>query len=118
MTDDDDDPAQLEGDRKTVAALVAHGDPLTKARPVDHWSFFETVENRNKFVDEVVPLGFQLVETHADGRQPRPFCARVVRVDHVDLESIHRVVMTLFRAARRHDGEYDGWECPVEGGAN
>jgi hypothetical protein len=35
---DDDEAAQLAGDRKTVASLIAQGDPLTKARPVDHWA--------------------------------------------------------------------------------
>jgi hypothetical protein len=35
-------------------------------------------------------------------------------VDHVDLESIHKVVMMLFAAARRHAGNCDGWECRVE----
>jgi hypothetical protein len=37
MDDAEDDAPQLEGDRKTVEALRAHGDPLTKARQVDHW---------------------------------------------------------------------------------
>lgn len=114
MTDDEEDAAQLEGDRETVAALVAHGDPLTKARPVDHWIYFATAEARDRFVDEVISLGFSLTDTNADGNAPIPYCACVSRVDHVDLESIHRVVMTLFAAAKRHDGDYDGWECPVE----
>lgn len=114
MIDDDDDAAQLDGDRKTVAALVAEGDPLTKPRQVDHWAYFPTAEARDQFIDEVVPLGFSPFDTDSVGQPPNPFCAYVSRVDWVDLESIHRVVMTLFRAARRHAGEYDGWECPVE----
>jgi hypothetical protein len=110
---DDDDAGQLEGDRRTVAALAAEGDPLTKARQVDHWSFFPTAEARDQFIAEVVPLGFTASDTDAEGEPPNTFCAYVSRVDHVDLESIHGVVMTLFLAAERHGGEHDGWECPV-----
>lgn len=115
---DDDDAAQLEADRQTVASLVAHGDPLTEPRPVDHWIYFATAEARDGFVDEVVPLGFSVADTHDDAGPPNPFCACVSRVDHVDLESIHRAVMTLFAAAKRHAGDYDGWECPVENGGS
>jgi hypothetical protein len=114
VSDEDDDAAQLEGDRKTVEALIAHGDPLTKARPVDHWIYFATSKSRDGFLDEVRHLEFRVANVNDDGNEPNPFGACVSRVDHVDLESIHRVVMILFAAAKRHAGDYDGWECPVE----
>jgi hypothetical protein len=114
MISDDEDAAQLEGDRQTVAVLVANGDPLTKARPVDHWIYFATPQDRDRFVDEVRSLGFRLTDRHAEGTAPNPYCACVSRTDHVHLESVHSVVMTLFAAAKRHAGDYDGWECPIE----
>ena len=113
MSDAEDDAEQLEGDRKTVQALIAHGDPLTKARQVDHWIYFPTARRRDGFVGEVEALGFS-ASVHDDGNEPNRHCACVSRVDRVDLASIHAVVMTLFAAARRHAGTYDGWECPVE----
>lgn len=85
----------------------------TKARQVDHWIYFPTATSRDAFVDEVEPLGFS-VDTDDEGKDSNPYCAYVSRVDHVDLVSIHKVVMTLFAAAKRHGGDYDGWECPVE----
>lgn len=112
--DEDDDLGQLEGDRLTVATLAQRGDPLTKPRQVDHWAYFPTAAARDRFVEEVIPLGFTTSDADSVGQAPNPFCACVSRVDPVDLESIHRVVMTLFRAAKRHAGDYDGWECPVE----
>jgi regulator of RNase E activity RraB len=109
----DDDAVQLDADRRTVRALEVHGDPLTKARQVDHWVYFATAKGRDRFVKEVTQLGFRVDDKYrADA--PKSFCARVSRVSHVDLESIHRVVMTLFVAAEQYDGEYDGWGCPVE----
>jgi hypothetical protein len=113
MSNADDEAAQLAGDRQTVEALIAHGDPLTKARQVDHWIYFPTAKDRDAFVGEVKPLGFS-ANTHDEGDEPNPHCACVSRVDHVDLVSIHKVVMTLFAVAKRHTGDYDGWECPVE----
>ena len=115
MSDAEDEAEQLEGDRKTVEALIAHGDPLTKARQVDHWIYFPTARARDAFGAEIEPLRFG-AETDDGGNDPNPHCARVSRVDHVDLASIHKVVMTLFAAAKRHGGDYDGWKCPVETG--
>lgn len=111
VTDDDDDAAQLEGDRQTVAALAAEGDLLTKPRQVDHWAYFPIAEARDQFIDEVVTLGFSASDIDDGGSAPDRFCACVSRVDPVDLESIHCVVMILFRAAKRHAGEYDGAPC-------
>src|SRR5262249_16719949 len=113
-TDDMDDAGQLDGDRKTVAALVAAGDPLTKARTVDHWIYFSSQPGRDHFISEVTALGFNVTDTRDDADPPNIHCVCVSRVDHVDLESIHRVVMSLFAAAQRYSGDYDGWECPVE----
>lgn len=110
----DDDAAQREGDRKIVETLIAHGDPLTKARPVDHWVHFGLASARDRFLSDTDALGFRATDVHDDGNEPNPFCACVSRVDHVDLDSIHRVVMTLVATAKRHGGDYDGWECPVE----
>jgi hypothetical protein len=109
-----DDAGQLEGDRKTVAALVAAGDPLTKPRQVDHWIYFPTSTGRDAFTSEATELGFTVTNTHDEAEPPNHHCVCVSRVDRVDLQSIHRVVMTLFAAAKRNSGDYDGWECPVE----
>lgn len=114
MTVDDDYDAQLEGDRKTVAALAAEGDPLTKPRLVDHWIYFDTANTRDRFVDEVARLGFTITDTHGGAPPPNRFYAKVSSVTPVDLESIHGIVRTMVAAAQRNAGEYDGWESPVE----
>ncbi len=95
----DVDAEQLEADRKVVAALARHGDPLITPRPVDHWIYFATAADRAHFLDEVVVLGFSAYD--ADEQEQAPYCAQVTRVDPVDLESIHRVVMTLVAAGSR-----------------
>lgn len=111
--EDDALATHLAGDRKTVAALAAEGDPLTTPRHVDHWSYFPTARDRDGYVDDVAALGFLLTERHDQAPPPNRYCAYVRRVDAVDLDAIHAVVTTLFQAARRHRGEYDGWECPI-----
>ncbi|MBL0216686.1 MAG: ribonuclease E inhibitor RraB [Myxococcales bacterium] len=55
MSDDLDDSEQLEGDRQTVASLISAGDPLTKARQVDHWIYFPTAAARDRFLGEGPP---------------------------------------------------------------
>jgi Regulator of ribonuclease activity B/Family of unknown function (DUF695) len=101
-------------DRRVIENLQSDGDPLTQPRRVDHWAYFESAASRDEFIDAVSNQGFEL--EHAADVSPgeRPFSAQVFRVDSVQLEDIHDVVMTLVRVADELEGEYDGWETSVE----
>ncbi len=105
-------------DRRLVDVLREHGDPLIPPREVAHWAYFDTRQARDRFLSDVMALGFTTTDVAMD---PEPdtlqFCAHVRRVDSVELDHIHAVVMQLFEAARRHGGEYDGWETPLERGS-
>ena len=101
-------------DRHVVEALQERGDTLALARQVHHWTFFTSASARAGFVADAEREGFvvdELVDT-ADGA--RAFGAQLGRVDAVELDHIHDVVMGLVELAERHDGDYDGWETSVE----
>lgn len=106
-------------DRRIVEVLQGHGDPLRTPRRVDHWIYFPTADSRNAFLGAVVREGFAIEQTDdGDATVDVSFGARVHRIDVVELEHIHEVVMTLFRLAVQHDGDYDGWETSVEAAPN
>lgn len=100
-------------DFRVCETLERNGDQLIAEREIDHWSFFPSREAAEVFVAEVSPLGFQVRDISTDGSEPRPFRVQLWRSDVPSYAHISEVTTPLFEAARRHDGEYDGWECAV-----
>ena len=110
----DDERRQWMEDRRLTDLMEEHGDTLTTPRRVDHWAYFASAEARDQFVSAAKQAGFELESASDADEQERPFGAQVFRVDAVELEHIHEVVMQLHALAVAHDGDYDGWESPVE----
>ncbi|MCR9246532.1 MAG: DUF695 domain-containing protein [bacterium] len=100
-------------DYKVVEQLQKEGDPLTAERRVDHWIYFARAADRDTFLGESRKLGFD--GDHAEGldEPERSHGLQIHRVDHVDLGSIHEVVVTLMRLAETHAGDCDGWKTQV-----
>ncbi len=110
----DDERMQWIEDRHVVESLMEHGDPLTRPRRVDHWIYFEVASKRDAFVRAAANDGYEMESAHEDATSELKYCAQLHRVDSVELEEIHDVVMSLMELAEEHDGEYDGWETSVE----
>jgi hypothetical protein len=105
---------QCMENRKVCRVLEEHGDTLTVAREIDHWAYFARDEDLRAYLQEAAGLGFQLRGTSSDGEGERPHRAQVWRIDVPAYDVIDEVTLALFAAAKRHHGDYDGWECPVE----
>lgn len=101
-------------DRRVVQQLQENGDPLTTARRVDHWIYFRSAEERSAFLAAVGEEGFGWEEETETPLGERAFGVLVHRVDSVEHEAIHEVVMLLVALAEDHDGDYDGWGTSVE----
>jgi len=105
---------QWMADRRVVASLEQHGDPLVQPRRIDHWIYFGSAANRDAFVEVVTRDGFTLQESGEGAGGERPFSAHIYRMESVQLDDIHATVMSLVELAQEHRGEYDGWETSVE----
>lgn len=105
---------QWMADRSVVQSLESHGDPLTEPRRVDHWLYFGDGEVRDRFLTEVRAIGFEIEGARDDDEGAKPYSAQIHRVDSVQLEDIHAVVMELVTLAEGHGGTYDGWETRIE----
>lgn len=100
--------------RRVVQSLLEHGDELSQPRKVDHYLWFPTASERAAFENAAKELGFTVEdERQLDDEVERPFGAHIARVDPVELESIHEIVIELIALASHQGGEYDGWGAPV-----
>lgn len=100
-------------DRRVCETLERNGDKLLAEREIDHWSFFRSDAAVEAFIAEVTPLGFHVRSTSKDESAPLPFRVQLWRLDVPSYARIHEITSPLLEAARRYDGEYDGWECAV-----
>ncbi|MBI4617306.1 MAG: DUF695 domain-containing protein [Planctomycetes bacterium] len=101
-------------DMEVVETLRSQGDPLVDPRPVTHWLYFATGEDRARFRRSIEGRGFAVAGEEDGISMERPFQLVLERVGSVDLERIHAEVMELVEAARACGGEYDGWETQVK----
>ena len=110
-------PRQFQSiqNRRVVDNLEKNGDPLTKARQVDHWIYFKTDSDRIAFLKKIEPLKFDIVSCdEKTSFGDFPYKLHIARVDNVDLDSVDDYVLDLWHFANECNGDYDGWETSVE----
>jgi uncharacterized protein (TIGR01619 family) len=96
--------------QKVINQLVAGGDALSKPRQVDHWIYFQTKQDRDKFINFAKENSFKIESENYLKEDKLPYQLRISRIDYVDLSSITKVTLKLKKEARKGLGDYDGWE--------
>lgn len=110
-------PRQIQSiqNRRVIDNLEKNGDPLTKARAVDHWIYFKTDSDRTEFLKKIEPLKFDIVSgDEKTSFGDFPYKLHISRIDKVDLDSVDNYVLDLWEFANECNGDYDGWETSVE----
>jgi uncharacterized protein (TIGR01619 family) len=110
-------PQQLQSiqNRRVIANLEKGGDKLTKERPVDHWIYFKTEQDKRQFWDKIKNDGFKIVtDDHDKSLGENPYRLHISRVDKVDQNSVDEYVIHLWKLAGELNGDYDGWETSIE----
>lgn len=110
-------PRQFQSiqNRKVVDNLEENGDPLTKERQVDHWIYFNTINDRERFLSKIKDDGFQIINQDFDKKSSDfPYSLQIARVDKVDIDSVNDYTLNLWELAEECNGNYDGWETSVE----
>ncbi len=102
-------------DRQLVEQLIEAGDPLTPAREVAHYLYFNSTDGREQFIEVVTPLGFDTSDRGEQQGEDYPFGVRITRPDPVVMDHIHNITRDLLSHAAPHGGIYDGWECELMG---
>ncbi len=86
------------------------GDDLESPRTVNHWIYFDSTEQRNRFKHIVHKVGFRIEE---EPDEEQPYKLRISRTDDVHFHAISEVTDYLVDAAEQCHGDYDGWESIV-----
>ncbi|MBS1664848.1 MAG: DUF695 domain-containing protein [Bacteroidetes bacterium] len=98
---------------KVIMNLSKAGDKLTKPRLVDHWLYFKTEADRDKFVGYALGQKYKIEGKDFKKDLERPFQLHLSRTDKVDPGSISAITLELRRKAKEFNGDYDGWETFV-----
>jgi uncharacterized protein (TIGR01619 family) len=97
--------------RRVCDSLANHGDALEVARPIDHFIYFSDEAARAAYAEAVTELGCR-IEEHLE---PKDVDARLgLRITNVGVPSLAQIdalTLPLWRLAREHGGDYDGWGC-------
>lgn len=110
-------PRQFQSiqNHRVVDNLQKNGDPLTKARQVDHWIYFKTDNDRSEFLKRIEPLKFDIISgDEKTSFGDFPYKLHIARIDKVDFDSVDDYVLDLWEFANECNGDYDGWETSVE----
>jgi len=105
---------QMIMNSRVIRNLEQNGDDLTKERMVDHWIYFESEDDMKNYISEIEAQGFTVIDSHQN--EEKLYVLNVGRVDKVDFQSVNEYTLYLWELAGSHNGDYDGWGCPVEKG--
>ena len=104
---------QCISNRNVLAALEKEGDPLKAPRDIWHWIYFQTAAEREKFLAAATKLNYRVEPNPEGGPDDFPFGLEIVRFQSIDPFDVDEAVIELFRLAKAHRGDYDGWETQV-----
>jgi len=108
----DEDRQHIEN-RKVLDVLQEKNDTLKAPRDVLHWIYFRTEMDREEFLLAVSPLEYRIQSQPQRDCSDFPFGLCIVRFQCVKPTELDSAVNELFRLAKTHRGDYDGWETQV-----
>lgn len=91
-------------DQSLLRNLEEAGDDLTKKRRVEHWFYFISESEMNRFENKVLKKGFEVQKMGKHIEPPLPYEALISRMDHVDVNSIYPVSSGLRKLAMELGG--------------
>jgi len=99
--------------REVLEVLKRSGDALESPRDILHWAYFKTENDRSDFRNSAQALGYRIDSEGEFREKDYPYGICVGKEQDIQSDAIDEAVVDLFRAAKRANGEYDGWESPV-----
>ena len=104
---------QREKNRQVQKALRDNGDPITQAREIDHFAYFDTGETRNAFVEQCQRLGLKLGHTSDPSDTSAQFGVQLVHTEVPAGDRCDELTEELAVLAEKLGGDYDGWGTGV-----
>lgn len=108
--------SETEYNLRVINQLKNAGDKQHIKRIVEHFIFFKTEHDRSRFIEYARANHYTIGKsnTHAAEAEKYPYSIQISKVSDVELETMNKITATLKEAARKYNGDYDGWGAPVE----
>jgi len=104
---------QIIQNHKVCDNLKAQGDSLHLPRAIEHKAYFETVKQRDQFMDQMEIEGFKLKELIEASESTPMVGMSFYRQDKPFYYDIDTLTLHLIELSHQNGGQYDGWETSV-----
>lgn len=125
---------QFMMNRRVIAAGEEHGDRIEVPRTIDHWAYFDTVDQAQKAAAELRKAGFEVAEPEQRAEDqdeptepgndelksnglgasaPPTWGLSFQREDHLSDHNMDEVCIQILDIITPLGGEYDGWGTPL-----
>ena len=103
----------MSPDAKTLKALVDAGSNLAKPHVIDHWLYFRDETSARAAGQELTSTGFSVegIDKESESADWRLLARKTMVPRLADVEKTSAYLEDL---AKRHHGDYDGWETQIE----
>lgn len=112
-------PSELEfhqiESRHIIETLEAEGDDIEVSREVEHYAFFQTEANRERFIETTKELDFKIKELVQQGNSDYSYGAVLVKNHSVTLEVVQNEISDLLEKIIVEHGYYEGWSTTLVG---
>lgn len=108
-----EDDWQVIKDLRVIETVAEHGDDGHEARPIDHWTYFNTQADAAPFIAWAESEDFLFQAEHSHTTDSGEYCVRLQHEGTLELDDITNRTIALARKAAECGGRYDGWETPV-----
>jgi uncharacterized protein (TIGR01619 family) len=108
-------PIQMQSihNRRVIEQLRSNGDKHRIKRPVEHFIYFKTETDLDRFLGEIKGNGFDVVSRSRAEVDDYKWSVLLTRDDPVDPESVDDYVLYLWQKANEANGDYDGWGSTI-----
>ncbi len=97
-----------------LSQLFYEGKDLSKTIKVTHWSSFKKDKRRQKFIDKVKAINFNVDSLKFKKGNKYPFEVKIYRENNLNPTYINEVTKVLDILSRSYGGYYDGWSAEFE----
>jgi len=97
----------------TIQTLIEAGDQINQARKIDHWAYFDTDIDRDRYSELILELGYKEEEKGFHRGEQQPYFYHFSKEDIPSRDNITEITVNLQSEAQELNGYYGGWECSV-----
>jgi hypothetical protein len=105
---------QIIANHHSCDRLLEQGDNLHQERAIEHKAYFETLGDRESFIELIKEKNFKIQkQTEVPFREKTMYGLEFYRVDTPHYYHIDTLTMEIIEMSQHCNGQYDGWESSL-----